>query len=273
MRRLILPQHDYCGKRVLARASFPRAKGTALGFQIPRHVSVPQFPLHQPRSFDFRAGICYSSLAIWTGTLFARVLRPRLEAVSCRGDPSESYVSSRSEQGREEISSKALRVNEAIRVPQVRVIDDAGSQLGILDTRDALRMADSKGMDLVEVAPNAEPPVCRVMDYGKFIYEKAKKEREARKAQKTVEVKEIRLRPKTGQHDIDFKLRDSRRWLEDGAKVKVRVVFRGREITHPEVAKDMMERIAKDLEDVAIVEQRPHAEGHSLLMILSSGTK
>jgi len=163
-------------------------------------------------------------------------------------------------------------VNESIRAPQVRVIDEAGNQLGVLDTRDALRMAESKGIDLVEVAPNADPPVCRFIDYGKFIYEKAKKEREARRAQKTVDVKEIRLRPKIGGHDVDFKVCDARRWLADGDKVKVRVVFRGREITHPEVGKDLLDRIAQELADVAVVEQKLHAEGHSLLMILSPGS-
>jgi translation initiation factor IF-3 len=163
-------------------------------------------------------------------------------------------------------------VNEAIRISQVRVIDEAGNQLGVLDTRDALRMAESRGLDLVEVAPNADPPVCRFIDYGKFIYEKAKKEREARRAQKTVDVKEIRLRPKIGDHDVDFKVRDARRWLAEGDKVKVRVVFRGREITHPEVGKDLLDRIAQALSDVAMVEQKLHAEGHSLLMILSPGS-
>jgi len=155
----------------------------------------------------------------------------------------------------------------------VRVIDEAGNQLGVMDTRDALRMAEARGLDLVEVAPNADPPVCRFIDYGKFIYEKAKKEREARKAQKTVDVKEIRLRPKTGEHDIDFKVRDARRWLADGDKVKVRVVFRGREITHPEVGRELLERISQALEDVAVVEQKLHIEGHSLLMIFSPSGK
>ena len=134
-------------------------------------------------------------------------------------------------------------------------------------------MAESKGLDLVEVAPNAEPPVCRIMDFGKFVYERAKREREARKAQKVVEVKEIRLRPKTGEHDIAFKVRDARRFLADGSKVKIRIVFRGREITHPEVGKDLLERIATEMQDVAIVEQKPHAEGRSLLMILSAAGK
>ena len=175
--------------------------------------------------------------------------------------------------GGEEISSRGFRVNEAIRVPQVRVIDESGNQLGVLEIRDALGMADTKGLDLVEVAPNADPPVCRLTDYGKFIYEKAKKEREARKAQKTVDTKEIRLRPKTGEHDIAFKVRDARRWLADGAKVKVRVVFRGREITHPEVGKGLLDRVVEELNDVAVVEQKPHAEGHSLLMILGAASK
>ena len=155
----------------------------------------------------------------------------------------------------------------------MRVIDEAGNQLGVMDTRDALRMAEARGLDLVEVAPNADPPVCRFIDYGKFIYEKAKKEREARKAQKTVDVKEIRLRPKTGEHDIDFKVRDARRWLADGDKVKVRVVFRGREITHPEVGRELLERISQALADVAVVEQKLHIEGHSLLMIFSPSGK
>lgn len=130
-------------------------------------------------------------------------------------------------------------------------------------------MAESRGLDLVEVAPNADPPVCRFLDYGKFIYERTKREREARKAQKTIEVKEVRLRPKTGEHDIAFKMRDVRRFLADGAKVKIRVVFRGREVTHPEVGKELLDRLAKELEGVAVVEQKPHVEGHSLLMVLS----
>lgn len=138
-----------------------------------------------------------------------------------------------------------------------------------MSVSEAMRIANERGLDLVEVAPNADPPVCRLLEYGKFLYEKGKREREARKAQKATEVKEIRLRPKTGEHDIAFKTRDVRRFLAVGSKVKVRVCFRGREITHSEVGRDMLERIAQDLVDVALVEQRPHAEGHSLLMILS----
>jgi len=137
---------------------------------------------------------------------------------------------------------------------------------------EALRIATERGLDLVEVAPNAEPPVCRFLEYGKFLYEKSKREREARRSQKSVEVKEVRLRPKTGEHDIAFKMRDMRRFLAVGSKVKVRVVFRGREITHSDVGRDLLERIAQDVSDVAMVEQRPHLEGRSLLMILTPGS-
>ena len=140
--------------------------------------------------------------------------------------------------------------------------------MGIVPFRDALEAAQARDLDLVEVAPNATPPVCRLMDYGKFLYEQAKKEKKSRKAQKT-EVKEIRLRPKTGQHDVAFKVRDARRFLNDGLKVKVRVRFRGREITYPEIGREMLKRIAQELEDVSTIEQSPRMEGRSLLMILS----
>ena len=122
---------------------------------------------------------------------------------------------------------------------------------------------------MVEVAPNADPPVCRLMDYGKFLYEAQKRERGARKTQTKVEIKEIRLRPKTGEHDINFKLRDARRFLERGAKVKVRIRFRGREVTHPEVARELMTRIIDELNDVAVVEKEPSMEGMTMLMVLS----
>jgi len=167
------------------------------------------------------------------------------------------------------ISSKLqLRVNEMIRTREVRVVDDEGKQLGILQVRDALILARQKGLDLVEVAPNAVPPVCRLMDFGKFQYERAKKERDARKAQKQIEVKEVRLRPKTGEHDVAFKVRDARRFISEGNKVKIRIRFRGREITHPEVAKEMLDRVAQEMGDIAAIEQAPAMEGTSLLMIL-----
>ena len=130
-------------------------------------------------------------------------------------------------------------------------------------------MAEEADLDLVEVAPNADPPVCRIMDYGKFQYDQAKREREARKQQKQIEIKEIQLRPKTTAHHRSFKVRDARRWLEDGMKVKVRIRFRGREITYPEIARETLKEIAEELQDVGVVEQYPNMEGRAMLMILA----
>jgi len=124
-------------------------------------------------------------------------------------------------------------------------------------------------MDLVEVSPQAEPPVCRVMDFSKFLYDRSKKEREARKAQKTIEVKEIRLRPKTNEHHLSFKVRDARKWLGEGMKVKVRIRFRGREIDYPQIARDQLNEIVGELQDIAIVEQSPTMDGKTMLMVLA----
>jgi translation initiation factor IF-3 len=135
--------------------------------------------------------------------------------------------------------------------------------------QEALRLSRESELDLVEVSPTAEPPVCKVMDYGKFLYELAKKEREAKKAQKVIEVKEIRLRPKTDDHHRSFKVRDARRWLEDGMKVKVRVHFRGREITYPDIARTELAEVAEELADIAVVEQQPDMEGRTMLMVLA----
>jgi translation initiation factor IF-3 len=151
----------------------------------------------------------------------------------------------------------------------VRLIDAGGENVGVVSKEEAFRIAQEADLDLVEVAPNAEPPVCRVMDYGKFLYERTKKEREARKAQAKVEIKEIRLRPKTTDHHRGFKVRDARRWLESGKKVKVRIRFRGREITYPEIALENLREIAEELSDVAVVEQNPSLEGHAMLMVLA----
>jgi translation initiation factor IF-3 len=162
-------------------------------------------------------------------------------------------------------------VNDAIRSPQVRLIGPDGENIGVVSIEEARRVARDAELDLVEVAPTANPPVCRVMDFGKFIYERAKKEREARKAQTKIEVKEIRIRPKTNEHHRDLKVRDARRWLEDGMKVKVRVRFRGREISYPEIALDDLKAIAEDLSDIAVVEQAPGLEGRTMLMVLAPG--
>lgn len=150
----------------------------------------------------------------------------------------------------------------------MRLIGVDGSQLGIVKLNEALSIAAEHETDLVEVAPNAKPPVCRLMDYGKFLYEAQKREKDARKSQVKVEIKEIRLRPKTGDHDIDYKVKNARKFLETGAKVKVRVRFRGREVTHPEVARQLMERISEELQDISVVEKRPSMEGMTMLMIL-----
>jgi len=154
-------------------------------------------------------------------------------------------------------------------VPEVRLIGPKGENIGVVPVEEARRIAREAELDLVEVAPQADPPVARVMDFGKFVYERTKKEREQRKSQVKVEVKEIRLRPKTNEHHRNFKVRDARRWLENGMKVKVRVRFRGREITYPEIALSDLKEIAEDLSDIAVVEQSPSLEGHSMLMVLA----
>ena len=138
-----------------------------------------------------------------------------------------------------------------------------------MDVQTALQAAEEKDLDLVEVAPNANPPVCRFMDYGKYLYEKQKREREARKAQKQIEIKEVRLRPKTGEHDIQVVLTKTRKFLKDGAKVRVRIRFRGREIVHRDIALDLMKRVTEELEDEAVVESHPGFEGRSMVMLLA----
>ncbi|HFD39587.1 MAG TPA: translation initiation factor IF-3 [Anaerolineae bacterium] len=189
-----------------------------------------------------------------------------------QGPGRPAYRFSRRKRGGAEISRRRTRVNETIRAPQLRVIDSDGKQLGILPRREALRLAEERSLDLVEVAPQANPPVAKLMDFGKYQYEKAKREREARKARKEIEIKEIRLRPKTGENDLAVKIRRAREFLEAGAKVKVRIRFRGREITHPEVARKQLARIAEALDDVSFIEQRPGFEGRTILMILAPKT-
>jgi len=167
------------------------------------------------------------------------------------------------------ISTQTFRVNETIRVPEVRLIGPTGDNLGVVSTQEAMRIARDAELDLVEVAAGANPPVCRVMDFGKFLYERAKKEREAKKAQTKIEIKEIRLRPKTNEHHRGFKTRDARRWLLEGNKVKVTIRFRGREVTYPELALEDLREIAEELADIAIIEQPPAMEGRVMNMVLS----
>jgi len=167
------------------------------------------------------------------------------------------------------ITKTRYRINGEIRTPKVRLITETGDNIGVVSIDEALDRAEHAELDLVEVAPQADPPVCRIMDFGKFQYEQAKKEKAARKQQKIVEVKEIRLRPKTTDHHLGFKVRDARRWLEEGMKVKVRIRFRGREITYPEIAREQLDAIAAELDDVAQIEQKPDMEGRTMLMVLA----
>jgi len=165
-----------------------------------------------------------------------------------------------------------IAVNNRIRAPQVRVIDEDGSQIGIMPTRDAVDKAFEKGLDLVEVSPNAKPPVCRILDFGKYKYEQAKKAKQAKKKQHTVQLKEMRYRPKIEEHDYNFKTKHVRDFLLQGFKVKLYVEFRGREMAHIEFGKKIMERLQEDLKDVAVVEQRAKMEGRSLIMIVMPKT-
>lgn len=162
-----------------------------------------------------------------------------------------------------------MRINGQIRVREVRVIDQEGEQLGIMSTRDALALAQERDLDLVEVAPNAKPPVCRVMDYGKFRYEQSKREREARRRQKTLTMKEVRMSPKIDTHDLQIKFRNTKRFLQDGDKVKLTVRFRGREIVHADLARQKLTEMAKELDEIAAVERAPRLEGRQMIMILA----
>lgn len=167
------------------------------------------------------------------------------------------------------IGASNYRINDQIRAREVRLITDTNENIGVVPLRRALELAEERDLDLVEVSPNADPPVCRIMDFGKFQYERQRREREARKQQKTIEIKEIQLRPKTDDHHLSFKVRDARRWIEDGMKVRVRVRFRGRERDYPDIAQERLEAIAEQLRDIATMEQPPLMEGGTMLMLLA----
>jgi translation initiation factor IF-3 len=184
----------------------------------------------------------------------------------------QSHIFNTRYEKEQEISASNYRINEQIRAPKVRLINAKGENVGVVSIEEARNQAYEADLDLVEVAPNADPPVCRVIDYGKFIYERTKKEKEARKAQKKIEIKEIRLRPKTTEHHRSFKVRDARRWLEEGKKVRVRIRFRGRERDYPEIAMEDLKEIADELQDVSMIEQAPAFEGRTLLMVLAPDT-
>lgn len=161
------------------------------------------------------------------------------------------------------------RVNERIRVPEVRVIGPDGEMLGILQTREAYLYARERELDLVEVNPKAHPPVCKVMDFGKYKYEEKKKQADARKRQTIVELKEIKIRPKTDDHDMEFKLKHIRRFLEEGDKVKITCRFRGREITHPETAQRQLDYMAQNIQDIGMVETTARMEGRTMTLLLA----
>ena len=161
------------------------------------------------------------------------------------------------------------RINGAIRVPQVRCIDPDGNQLGILDTGEALTKAEDFGLDLVEVQPNADPPVCKILDYGKFKYEAQKRANEARKKQKTIDVKEIKFRPNIDEHDYQVKMRNMTKFLSGGDKVKVTLRFRGREMAHQELGANVLARVREETEEYAKVEAMPKMEGRQMVMVLA----
>jgi translation initiation factor IF-3 len=169
---------------------------------------------------------------------------------------------------RRELPQDSVRRNELIRARELRVIGADGEQLGILQRADAIALAKEVGLDLVEVASTSEPPVCRIMDYGKFKYEQQKKKQEAKKRQTVVQIKEIKVRPKTDDHDYETKMRHVRRFLEEGDRCKISVFFRGREIVHKDRGLSILERVVQDMADVARVDQEPHAEGRTLQMLL-----
>ena len=161
------------------------------------------------------------------------------------------------------------RINERIRVPEVRVIDDEGNQVGVMKTPDALTFAQERDLDLVEVAPEARPPVCRVLDYSKYKYEQAQKVKQAKKHQQQITVREIKFRPKIAEHDYDTKKHHVERFLRHKDKVKVTIMFRGREVTHPERGTMILDRLAEELAELGVVEQRPMQEGRNMTMMMA----
>jgi len=165
--------------------------------------------------------------------------------------------------------AQRTRINQGIRAREVRVIDPDGKQLGILGVREALAAAAEFGLDLVEVSPTANPPVCKIMDYGRFKYEQTKKQQEAKKKQTTFQLKEIKVRPKTGEHDLQTKLGHMKKFLERKDKVKVTVMFRGREIALSDRGRELLQQIATEMEELAVVEQYPKFEGRTMIMVLA----
>jgi translation initiation factor IF-3 len=171
------------------------------------------------------------------------------------------------------IASNEPRVNEQIRLSPVRLIDTDGAQLGVVPVDQAMSAAREKGLDLVEVAPNARPPVCRIMDYGRYKYEQAKAEREARRKQHVTQMKEIKMRPNIEEHDFEFKTRHIKRFLQERDKVKVTIMFRGREMAHTENGKEVLDDVVEEIGDMAVVEQQARLEGRNMFLILAPNTR
>jgi translation initiation factor IF-3 len=171
------------------------------------------------------------------------------------------------------IASNEPRVNEQIRLSPVRLIDTDGAQLGVVPVDQAMSAAREKGMDLVEVAPNARPPVCRIMDYGRYKYEQAKAEREAKRKQHVTQMKEIKMRPNIEEHDVEFKTRHIKRFLSERDKVTVTIMFRGREMAHTENGKEVLDDVVEEIGDLAVVEQQARLEGRNMFLILAPNTR
>ncbi|WP_081616579.1 MULTISPECIES: translation initiation factor IF-3 [unclassified Thioalkalivibrio] len=170
-------------------------------------------------------------------------------------------------------AAKTVRLNDQINVPKIRLIDAEGENRGIFGTPEALELAQESGLDLVEISPNADPPVCRIMDYGKYKFEQAKKAQEAKKKQKQIQIKEVKFRPGTDEGDYKVKLRNLRRFIEAGDKGKVTIRFRGREMRHQELGGELLDKIEQDMSDIAVVEQRPKMEGRQMIMVLTGKKK
>ena len=200
------------------------------------------------------------------------------EAGSCSGRRSASFVEAERRPRQPEtwrffIATNEPRINQQIRISPVRLIGADGEQIGIVPVDEALTLAREKNLDLVEVAASARPPVCKVMDYGRYKYEQAKAEREARKKQHVTQMKEIKMRPNIEEHDFDFKTRHIRRFLEERNKVKVTIMFRGREMAHTENGMEVLDDVIEEIGELAIVEQAPRMEGRNLFLILAPSTK
>ncbi len=167
------------------------------------------------------------------------------------------------------ISKNELLINEEIRDKEVRLIEADGTMIGIMATKEAQKLANSKNLDLVKIAPQAVPPVCKIMDYGKYMFELAKKEKEARKNQKIISIKEVRVSPSIEDHDFEFKVKNAYKFLKDGDKVKVSVKFRGREMHYTSIGNEILDKFAESVKDVGVVEKKPKLEGKSMIMILN----